>query len=668
MTNREIGPLQPTEGQRLPTSSAERVMVGFAGVALCAGLLIAAGNLVGTDGEATAQSSAAPTAASASRTPRPTRSPRPLREVAVTPSAVPPPADSPTTYPFNGWIEANVDLIIHNQPAAEAREVGVLAAGAAAYAWELDPLTDPAATEGWMRIEAPSPAGWIASRATDGSELVRRFAPTFTGSGDIGSILAGPTGFIAVAWPSEAAWTETPETIVAHSGNGASWRAFHPPIVTSPWEQRVAWGPAGWLALRTGDPNSSAGRSWVSTSLDGINWTGQGSLDLAGNDWSLTLVGSERGYLAATPDGSGSAWVSPDGLTWREGRIGINGWLRTAATALGFYAWDADSTAQGREEAAAFSLDGRSWVAVPEGPGGEVASIAERGEQLVAVDRDPDTGEPRIWTGTVSGSRLTWSRERADERLFAGAVVTGLADDDEGRLLAVGWDRESEASLVWQDGGDGWSLDRLSGDGFGGIPRLLAASAAGAVVVSHEVDLLGRNPVIWHRTATGSWVSEAASERLIPPAKPPAREACPALPTRLLELISTPAPTLVACHGATPITVRGWAATCPGCVAYPQPEAQPGWLVAPDASLAISPIDSDQYWSFNAVIGPSLGFDPAWNGQWLEVTGHFDDPAATSCTWSPQGQDVAWYEGRASTVVSCRLTFVLTAVIGVDGP
>lgn len=62
------------------------------------------------------------------------------------------------------------------------------------------------------------------------------------------------------------------------------------------------------------------------------------------------------------------------------------------------------------------------------------------------------------------------------------------------------------------------------------------------------------------------------------------------------------------------------------------------------------------------VLDPSLGFDDAWVRTWVEVTGHFDDPAAATCRWIPSPAEEQWYAGRQQVIDGCRQQFVVTAV------
>ena len=71
-----------------------------------------------------------------------------------------------------------------------------------------------------------------------------------------------------------------------------------------------------------------------------------------------------------------------------------------------------------------------------------------------------------------------------------------------------------------------------------------------------------------------------------------------------------------------------------------------------------------------AVMPPTLALVPAkeWLGAWLEVTGHFDDPLAETCRFTPSRVELEDYAGAIWGVNDCRHQFVVTAVRLVDGP
>jgi hypothetical protein len=60
-------------------------------------------------------------------------------------------------------------------------------------------------------------------------------------------------------------------------------------------------------------------------------------------------------------------------------------------------------------------------------------------------------------------------------------------------------------------------------------------------------------------------------------------------------------------------------------------------------------------------IDPDSGVTMPERGQWIEVTGHFDDPAASQCADAPTAGDLP-EQSPESMVFNCRLQFVPTSV------
>ena len=140
--------------------------------------------------------------------------------------------------------------------------------------------------------------------------------------------------------------------------------------------------------------------------------------------------------------------------------------------------------------------------------------------------------------------------------------------------------------------------------------------------------------------------------------------ACPIWPqSKLTEAFVYGVPQYVrlACYGGQERTLTGF---------YPE--------IPPDGlGGACAEVPDEIYWLGcnlgyeHVVLGPTDGFfssafilavPPAVampaRGQWIEVTGSYDDPAATACTFGSQPE---------VSVFRCRTQFVVTAVRAVDG-
>jgi len=312
----------------------------------------------------------------------------------------------------------------------------------------------------------------------------------------------------------------------------------------------------------------------------------------------------------------------------------------------------------------AFSANSRTWSTSTSGPEGPYVQVAAVGDGWVGTDIEVGTGVRRLWVGEVNGNRLVWRREPG-EAVFSGAVVTTVVGDGR-RAVAFGWDRATERPLAWIRDGSSWTRSPLP-DGFGGIPRIAAAGPTGVVVVGYRITSRGQNPVVWHLEGDSSWAPEAAP--LLPEVEDPATDQCDPPPSTAVDFVLLDRAAAVACLGDAPVTFRAWSVSCPDCFGSAYGNGTGAWLATPgNNQLGLSPIQSSEgYWS-SVVLDPALQQDPAWDGAWLEVTGHFDDPGAQACRLTLSTDDELYYAGRQSIVDGCRQQFVVTAVTPVDGP
>jgi hypothetical protein len=150
---------------------------------------------------------------------------------------------------------------------------------------------------------------------------------------------------------------------------------------------------------------------------------------------------------------------------------------------------------------------------------------------------------------------------------------------------------------------------------------------------------------------------------------------CPASPMNLdaIVWIAEPGPSTpierLACYGSNSIRVRGWWPQLPagglggacGLVVPPNP----AWLVCQNIN------DNELFISENEefVVGMKVSIDPAAGvtmpprGQWVQVVGHLDDPAARDCAPVASGS-----QDPDRVVLTCRTEFVLESVTPVAGP
>jgi hypothetical protein len=594
--------------------------------------------------------------------------------VAVTPGDLPKPSANPG-YVISIWIRADRDLVIRDSAALVAHEVGVLRKGGFALAAR-DPSL-PAITDGyrWMQINVPEPSGWIAV-GTASTTFVHSYATSpFAQSGEMEALTSGGGRYATVV--TSSGLSDRPHSsFIATAVDGATWRradmsAFGADVVSGrQGPMRIAWGPSGWIAIaEVGDGTLD----WLWKSREGVTWTSLGSLTTssARDAFAGQLVGSLRGYLLRVVNGSSriQVWYSPDAITWVEtplDQLVATDDVRLAATSLGFFAWGLSYGQSSTRGGGYFSPDGRAWSLMEGGPDGNQAQVVEIGGGLVGVDRDPATGAIRVWTGHVSRQQLAWTQEEAAPQ-FKGIGFAALASDG-GRVMLVGVDRSTTAPVAWTGSGAQWTPLPLPGGALGGTPLQAAGGPAGFVVVGYRSTLRGSNPILWHQVS-GGWAPERTP--LLPMAPNPTPSACTQpVPHDAAALMDLDRALAAFCFGDAPITLRAYAAPCDGCSGgESQDRFVPNWLANPNGSaLFLAPLVVQDGYFTQARLAPTLALNAGWASHWLEVTGHFDDPASVTCRWYPDPASSGIVAVPQSIIDQCRQEFVVTAVRVVSGP
>ena len=642
-------PLSTSEGRRPSSTAGDRMMVGLAALALIGGVLIAVSRVLPEQTEQTSQASATPipSVAEASRTPRPTPSPRPPRTMTVDPAATPTPVE--TGEFVDEWVRVRTSVKLLSSPDATARPTDTIRRGQAVYVYKAPPREG--GVDGWLQVQAPT-TGWIFGEI-DNDAMFERFPYRWRQTPYVDGLAANPSGFTASAWVSDAIGDVT-----LTSADGLHWQTSELP--GNVWGRSVAYGPAGWLM--SGNSYADTGPTtmlWLSS--DGRSWQPLGTLSGQNGSDDARLVGTDAGYVLTATSGSGvpAVWFSADGQLWTERPMTFlarNGGMRVAATHLGFFLWsdnDPSDQADG-----AFSPDGWTWSEADFIGPGQVVDVVAHQDHLLALGR-AGYGT-RMWTGTLEGQQLTWSSDNTGP--FRGAVVTRMVSDGE-RAIVLGWERDSETPLWWERAGLSWQRNPLP-DAFGTLPHDAAGGPRGIVAIGRLASENGLTPVFWHLGAGTQWEPESSP---VMPAPPPPR--CGPLPDDLLEVAVLDTYRAADCFGDEPITVRGWSAPCEGCYGETAGTWETEWLAQPvdDRLLHLAPVASDDWASVEGVLHPSLRRAPP-PSRWVEVTGHFDDPEAGSCRWTPTVVDEPWYSGTYDIVAGCRARFVVTAIRPVNGP
>ena len=191
-------------------------------------------------------------------------------------------------------------------------------------------------------------------------------------------------------------------------------------------------------------------------------------------------------------------------------------------------------------------------------------------------------------------------------------------------------------------------------------PRLAAASTGGYVVVGSGAAPLRQNPVMWDSDGATKLESESAPFLAQGGS---ATALCPEYTGELLDMLMNSGLAYATCRGNNPMAFRAYAVPCDGCGRVPSAaQNDASWLAQPDPSrlLYLAPIDTGDWGSLEGVLAPGFRAARGWENHWVTVTGHFDDPASSSCRIAPEYFDL--YPGRAQIIRDCRSRFVVTNV------
>ena len=659
-------PVTTTDGRRPETTVGDRLMVILAGLALVGGALIAVGKLLPPppDPSQTGEASATPadaTTPAASASIRPTPTPRPLRSFQLTAGQPPVPPRGPDG--FSGWVQTLEDVPIRYSPSEDASIIDTLSAGAAAY---VEQSSDEEAARGWLHVSEPLSA-WIQTEI-DGRQVLDYADARDAYTGWLDRLVAGPAGFAALGSdPVRPGYG----AVVAGSSDGRVWRQSDQDFGEA-WGSSLAYGPAGWLLVQSitvGEFGES--QAWIWRSDDLLTWEPLGLIDGSAGEPGQ-LVASEKGYVMLVNwsngygSGAASVWFSTDGVVWSERirpRSVLSGEIRSLnATPHGFIAYGSDDEGA---DIGYSSADGWTWTAMSPERFEDLAGVVAVGNQLLAIDRQWN-GEARAWLGTFTGDELSWTRDASSTEAFEDAVVASLVSDGV-TAMAVGWDSRQETALYWMRTSTSWDRTAFPPD-YAGMPRVAAAGPAGFVVGGLQQGALGLDPVVWHFT-NGTWMPQSIGPITAAPA--PTADECSSLGTDLIDLMSTNTLLYVTCFGDAPLTVRGWLHGCEDCYNGIW-GAEPRWLTepAPERVFNLSPMEEDSGGWLDGVLSASLKRDGsrAWESNLLEVTGHFDDPAASRCRMRQGQMYDYWDGGRQEIINQCRARFVVTRVRVLSSP
>lgn len=154
---------------------------------------------------------------------------------------------------------------------------------------------------------------------------------------------------------------------------------------------------------------------------------------------------------------------------------------------------------------------------------------------------------------------------------------------------------------------------------------------------------------------------------------------CPDEPTTVEALATPPRGLMLACFGGRTLTIHAYVGTVPPTIECNVPySVTPAWLFMCNRSfLQARDEPAESGTQLEAHVDPSLGAcglggrGPAtcpfvaYEGQYIEVDGHFEDPVAETCELD--GPPTLPFD-QVQTVYRCREAFVITAIRPADGP
>lgn len=185
--------------------------------------------------------------------------------------------------------------------------------------------------------------------------------------------------------------------------------------------------------------------------------------------------------------------------------------------------------------------------------------------------------------------------------------------------------------------------------------------------------------------ATAALAAAILTGAIVTPAPVHGSAVCPPPPDKLAALISLDAdeagPLTAAfrpvygiyaevaagCWPGDAITVVGFVAGPEGLGGVAAFEIEPAWLTSRAHFLSITDAVDPEAGPvgpfFPVAVSPALETAfVALEGKWVRASGHFDDPAATTCTVGPTGTNTGAVPTPEEAIEICRTSFVLTAV------
>jgi hypothetical protein len=326
------------------------------------------------------------------------------------------------------------------------------------------------------------PAAWMS--ADGGSSWTAATGATQTvfdrpGIQQLTGVTYGPAGWLAVGGVTAGA---TQHPVVLSSADGSSWQAadgeavFGGPGLAT---EQVAAGPDGYVivgyqevkAAGTGS-NRTIAAAWWSAGQTGWERAGdatagalEGSAGSGASMQMLAVVARSGGFVAVGSDGNqASAWISPDGRTWRQASLPV----------------PIGSTSAVLQHVAS---SGRTVVAVG-------IAVTTAGQRLPFAASSSDGGA--TWTEAALPVPAGLASVTALAAAGGGFTATGTFGSTPGHQDVVVWTSAN---------GSAWTAATPTGQGLTGpgIQAITGLAASGSTLtgVGFTASPTGEEPVFW---------------------------------------------------------------------------------------------------------------------------------------------------------------------------
>jgi hypothetical protein len=439
------------------------------------------------------------------------------------------------------------------------------------------------------------------------------------------------------------------QPLFLRSDDGISWEESHdgvPGQVTA-----AAGGPDGWVVIG----HHSYGGPLLFHSADGETWSEPQSLE--GGQHAVAHGGA--GWVVVGYDYSGAivARGSADGRTWSDPMsLPLDGaGPALEASDAGYVVFDPMG------EAGLASVDGATWhrfrpdTADP----ARISDVELVGDTVYVNTVDLDHATSAIYVGRLGADGISWTGTVIRGGPFDGFRVDSIASGPDG-LLALGWNRDATNPTAWTSpDGAAWTRHDIGADAFGGMIGPEPAWGAGGWV-GHGIDVDG--DTLWRSTDGASW-SFAGRPQPMELADP----RCPSTATVSTLDLAFLGGRAYDCYGSASLTVRGWVPVPEGLGGCCFPSATPEWLAGmyPQGYLTSAEVDR---LSLGLYIPPDVDDGALEDHTWVEVVGHFGDPAADTCRRFPEPMQAHRLESAQVVADDCRRRFVVERISPVEGP